>query len=292
MPSASSGVIGRTWATVPSRSTTSASHSTGAPVACAETRSMAPVSSSALSSIALSSIGPRSSPPTMRTSCHVPPDGPAEDATLASWSSPTSSAAAAWSAATTPTGRCRARSSSAVSSNAVRAPSAGFSQGWDFLVLTERRGARGVLERHDRPGCARATPGSAAYGRRRCSCCACRTRTPTSIATRRPTRAGPTATRPGGRCPTGTSTPAWRRCSSCSPRPTRASAASSSACRRSGTTPCTRPSPSPSSRTIIGVVSIGYAVPGPRSPSLRRHRAGPATTWPTGAASAWQVTSS
>jgi nitroreductase len=28
----------------------------------------------------------------------------------------------------------------------------------------------------------------------------------------------------------------------------------------------------PSSRTIVGVVSIGYAVPGPRSPSLRRHR--------------------
>jgi len=28
----------------------------------------------------------------------------------------------------------------------------------------------------------------------------------------------------------------------------------------------------PPSRTIVGVVSIGYAVPGPRSPSLRRHR--------------------
>jgi nitroreductase len=28
----------------------------------------------------------------------------------------------------------------------------------------------------------------------------------------------------------------------------------------------------PASRTIVGVVSIGYAVPGPRSPSLRRHR--------------------
>ena len=28
----------------------------------------------------------------------------------------------------------------------------------------------------------------------------------------------------------------------------------------------------PTSRTIVGVVSIGYAVPGPRSPSLRRHR--------------------
>ena len=28
----------------------------------------------------------------------------------------------------------------------------------------------------------------------------------------------------------------------------------------------------PPSRTIVGVVSMGYAVPGPRSPSLRRHR--------------------
>jgi nitroreductase len=28
----------------------------------------------------------------------------------------------------------------------------------------------------------------------------------------------------------------------------------------------------PDDRTLIGVVSLGYAVPGPRSPSLRRHR--------------------
>ena len=28
----------------------------------------------------------------------------------------------------------------------------------------------------------------------------------------------------------------------------------------------------PDDRTVIGVVSLGYAVPGPRSPSLRRHR--------------------
>lgn len=30
----------------------------------------------------------------------------------------------------------------------------------------------------------------------------------------------------------------------------------------------------PASRSIVGVVSIGYAVPGPKSPSLRRHRRG------------------
>ena len=35
----------------------------------------------------------------------------------------------------------------------------------------------------------------------------------------------------------------------------------------------------PASRTIVGVVSMGYAVPGPKSPSLRRHRrTGPEVT--------------
>jgi nitroreductase len=35
----------------------------------------------------------------------------------------------------------------------------------------------------------------------------------------------------------------------------------------------------PGGRTVIGVVSLGYAVPGPRSPSLRRHRrTGPEVT--------------
>jgi nitroreductase len=28
----------------------------------------------------------------------------------------------------------------------------------------------------------------------------------------------------------------------------------------------------PDARRIVGVVSLGYAVPGPKSPSLRRHR--------------------
>src|SRR6478609_2914671 len=122
MPSASSGAIGRTCATVPSRSTTSASHSTGAPVACAETRSIAPVSS-------------LSSPPSMPSSCHVGLRGPGR-----------------WEC-----GRMEftdvVRSRRMVRrydpdrevprevverclANAVRSPSAGFSQGWDFVVLT------------------------------------------------------------------------------------------------------------------------------------------------------------
>src|SRR6478736_5521236 len=122
MPSASSGVIGRTWATVPSRRTTSASHSTGAPADCAETRSIAPVSS-------------LSSPPSMGSSCHARLRDPGR------WES----------------GRMEftevVRSRRMVRrydpdrpvprelverclANAVRSPSAGFSQGWDFLVLT------------------------------------------------------------------------------------------------------------------------------------------------------------
>ena len=36
--------------------------------------------------------------------------------------------------------------------HAVRSPSAGFSQGWDFLVLETRRGAGPVLAQHDRAG--------------------------------------------------------------------------------------------------------------------------------------------
>src|SRR6478735_7552225 len=113
--------MGRTCATVPSRSTTSASHSTGAPADCAETRSIAPVSS-------------LSSPPSMGSSCHAGLRDPGR------WES----------------GRMEftevVRSRRMVRrydpdrpvprelverclANAVRSPSAGFSQGWDFLVL-------------------------------------------------------------------------------------------------------------------------------------------------------------
>ena len=58
--------------------------------------------------------------------------------------------------------------------NAVRAPSAGFSQGWDFVVLDHAGRGRGAFwaatdgaRRGRRPGCA-------ASARRRCSCSACR----------------------------------------------------------------------------------------------------------------------
>ncbi len=91
----------------------------------------------------------------------------------------------------------------------LRAPSAGFSQGWAFLVLQaavdrERfwqvAGEQDWLERHPtmRVAPLLVIPFShkETYLDR--------------YATR--SRAGPTATKPGGRCPTGTSTPAWPPC--------------------------------------------------------------------------------
>ena len=78
---------------------------------------------------------------------------------LVAWSSPRSSAPVAWSAATTPTGRCPCEVVERCLANAVRSPSAGFSQGWDFLVLTDAGRARRVLDGHDRRPARRATPG-------------------------------------------------------------------------------------------------------------------------------------
>ena len=77
---------------------------------------------------------------------------------------------------------------------AVRAPSAGFSQGWDFVVLLDagrpRRRSGTRPDAGDAPGRLAARR----VGRPGRSCCACPTRTPTSTATPSPTRAGPTAT--------------------------------------------------------------------------------------------------
>ncbi len=169
MPSASSGVIGRTCATVPSLSTTSASHSTGAPVDCAETRSIAPVSS-------------LSSPPTMRTSCHA---GLRDPGRWECWSHGVlrrGARAAAWSAATTPIGPCRVRSSSVASPTRSARPApasarAGTSSSSRGRPSATRSGATTTTRgRPERQLAQRHT------GMRRCSCCACRTRTPTSTA--------------------------------------------------------------------------------------------------------------
>ena len=96
--------------------------------------------------------------------------------------------------------------------NAVRAPSAGFSQGWAFLVLDTpddvRRFWAATAEDLDRPGQlagrddARAggDPAVLEQGARTCA------------GTPRRTRAGPTSTRRAGRCRSGTWTPRWRAC--------------------------------------------------------------------------------
>src|SRR5829696_5404316 len=127
MPSASSGVIGRTCATVPSRSTTSASHSTGAPAASAETRSITSVSS-------------LTSPATMGSSCHAGQRHPGRcEGGLMEFTEVVQARRMVRrydpdrAVPREVVERCLA--------NAVRSPSAGFSQGWDFLVLmtpTER----------------------------------------------------------------------------------------------------------------------------------------------------------
>ncbi len=279
MPAASSGVIGRTWATVPSRSTTSASHSTGSagglrrhPLDGARVVGavVADAVAGALGSVIEVAIEVLPTHHGLIVSRRA--DRPAEDATLASWSSPRSSAAAAWSVATTPTGPCPARSSSAASTtpSAPRAPASARAG-----TSSSSRPARSA-RRSGRPRPPRMRPrtrGSAAYGRRRCSCCASPTRTPTSSATPRPTRAGPTGTRSAGRCPTGTSTPAWPRCSILLTATDEGLGSlffgvppeRHDAVHDAFDDPC-RPHAS------SGVVSLGYAVPGPRSPSLRRHR--------------------
>ena len=56
---------------------------------------------------------------------------------LSTWSSTRSSAGGGWSATTTRTGRCRRELVDKLLGHALRAPSAGFSQGWGFLVLDE-----------------------------------------------------------------------------------------------------------------------------------------------------------
>ena len=156
-------------------------------------------------------------------------------------------------------------------SNADRAPSAGFSQGWDFVVLrrpedlerfwaatTDPAGAgRPLAARHARGARARRLPlrprplpGPVRRARQ---------------GVERPRR-GPLA---GAR--TGTSTPGWRRCSCCSPRSTPASALllrRPPAARAGGA----RGASAPADRRIVGVVSVGHAAPDRRSPSLRRGR--------------------
>ena len=95
--------------------------------------------------------------------------------------------------------------------HAQRAPNAGFSQGWAFLVLDS---AADVARFWESTGADPGTHNAWLDGMRTAPVVIVplASRTPTSIATPSPTRAGPTATWAAGRCPTGGSTPGWPRC--------------------------------------------------------------------------------
>ena len=94
--------------------------------------------------------------------------------------------------------------------NSLRAPSAGFSQGWGFLVLdtpTDVARFREAVRPPDHPEDWLAANMDAPL-----LITGIRTRTPTSIAMPSRTRAFPTGPMPGGSPPTGTATPGSRRC--------------------------------------------------------------------------------
>ena len=259
MPSASSGVIGRTCATVPSRRTTSASHSTGAPVACAETRSIAPVSS-------------LSSPPSMGSSCHVGPHDPRRWRVLVAWSSPRSSAPDAWSAATTPTGRSPGRSSSAASPTRSAPPAPGSARAGTSSSSPRRPSAtpsgrpRRSPARPSDPWLGRHTGGA---GARAVPVAQGRLPRPLRRARQgldRPRRGALAGALLGRRHRHGVAAHPAHRHRRGPRQPLLRRAAGAPRRRPRGLRHPVQPHAS------SGVVSIGYAVPGPRSPSLRRHR--------------------
>ena len=162
--------------------------------------------------------------------------------------------------------------------NALRGPSAGFSQGFEFLVCGDRAPtASGSGRRRGRRRTTSSSRTSSACDARRSSSCRSRTRTSTSIATPRRTRAGPTATSRAGPSPTGTSTPASPRCSCCSPSSTRGSARASSASRRIGSPASALRSGCPTRSPRSARSASAIAPPTPprrRSPGRRKDRRG------------------
>jgi nitroreductase len=110
-----------------------------------------------------------------------------------------------------------------VLTSALRAPSAGFSQGWAFLALTDAADRASfwpfVPTRVEQPPTMQDAP---------LVIVPLAHKPPTSIGTRTPTSPGRTGPRRTGRPPTGTSTPAWPRCLCCSPPSTKGLAPASS----------------------------------------------------------------
>ena len=150
----------------------------------------------------------------MGPSCH--PADPAPDrAHWAPWSFARPSCTAAWCAASTPPAAVPPEVVRDLVALAVRAPSAGFSQGWDFLALLDPADREAFWSATDD-----GTPPDAwrrgVVRRPRPRALPVATPAPTSTATPSPTRAGPTGRPTTGRCRTGTPTSPWRRWSCCS----------------------------------------------------------------------------
>jgi len=128
----------------------------------------------------------------------------------------------------------------AVLAAALRAPSAGFTQGISFLVLSsdaERETFWRLTGDSDTAwlrGMRTAPVLVLVWTSGR----------PTSIGTPSPTRAGPTEIRRTGPRPTGSSTPAWQAWRRCCRRSTSISAPASSAFRRTGLPSYAKPSAS------------------------------------------------
>ena len=162
---------------------------------------------------------------------------------------------------------------------AQRAPSAGFTQGWDVVALTDAADRDlywSVTTDPDRaPDAWRRGVGAApalllmlADPRRYLDRYA------------EPDKGGPTGHATGGQFPTGTPTPRWPPCSSCWGRRTVASVRCSSGSRRGATMPCAPLSTSPD-RRIVGVIALGHEDRSSRSPSLARvgARSTTCSTW-------------
>ena len=104
--------------------------------------------------------------PPWRPSCHPRRIAGPRTGTLGPWSFATPSCTAAWCAASTPTAAVDPEVVRDLVGLAVRAPSAGFSQGWDFVALLDPRRPGGLLV-GDRRRHAPRTPGAAGVGRPR-----------------------------------------------------------------------------------------------------------------------------
>ena len=233
MPSASVGRIGRTWATVPSRRTTSASHSRGVPRWAAARPPWAHRATPPPRGATGGHTGPvelREAVRRRRMVRRFDPDGPVPRRGRAATSSAPGRAR--------PERRASARAGTSSPCSTPARPGG-------VLGGHRRRHAPGRLAPRGlgRPG-PRALPVRPG-------------RLPRPLRRARQGLDRPVH-RPLAGARTGTPTPAWRRWSCCSAPRTPASARCSSGCPASGTTRCARRSASPTDRRLVGVVALGH----------------------------------